>query len=501
MAKKDHGLGKGLDSIFGSTGSERHFKTAAEKKKEEENVSKDTETNKNKEKEQRRDLTKRILNKDEKNQNEADEMVTKMLGHGQDSRESVEFGTLNEANKKDYSEAGESKAVESTDHSVVKEAFSESDRIQDAAEKQTEENYQSEATNHSSVKDQITVESQNSAARQNKAGDQQELRENTETAQKDTCVNDDKTLESERTGIESAVITTMESIDPEGTEQERQRENENPQAIGEMSISLIQPNLNQPRKNFNEAELSELADSIRQYGVIQPLIVQKNGPVYEIIAGERRWRAARMAGLKSVPVIIRSLDKKTASEIAIIENIQRSDLNPVEEAYAYQSLIEQYNLTQEEVAEKVSKNRSTITNSLRLLKLEPEILALLRDGRISQGHARALLGIEDPELRKTIAERCAKENLSVREIERLARNGRKNDNQEQGNFEDEEIKRLKAVYKDLEQKMQASLGTKVVIHPKDSSKGRLEIEYYSQDELDRIYRILNSADRLEEKLS
>ena len=188
-----------------------------------------------------------------------------------------------------------------------------------------------------------------------------------------------------------------------------------------IKLSRIQPDKNQPRKDFDETKLQELADSIREYGVISPIVVKENGAFYDIVAGERRWRAARLAGLTEIPVVIKNVDEKTSREMSIIENIQRDDLNPVEEALAYQSLIDDYGLTQEEVASRVSKNRTTITNSLRLLKLDDELLDMLREGLITQGHARALLAIDDSELRRKIALRCAKENLSVREIENLVR--------------------------------------------------------------------------------
>ena len=273
--------------------------------------------------------------------------------------------------------------------------------------------------------------------------------------------------------------------------------NENNENIGAFSIKLsrIQPDKNQPRKHFDEEKLKELADNIKEYGVIEPIVVKENGAFYEIITGERRWRAARMAGLKEIPVVIKNVDDRTSREMSIIENIQREDLNPVEEALAYQSLIEDFNLTQEEVAKKVSKNRSTITNSLRLLKLDEDILEMLRDGRITQGHARALLVIDDRELRKKIADKCAAENLSVREIERLVKLDKlsKENKSRNESPEAEELKRLKILYKDLEKKMKAKLGTKVNIVPKNKDKGKLEIEYYSQDELDRLYMILNSS--------
>ncbi|SFG72199.1 ParB/RepB/Spo0J family partition protein [Oribacterium sp. WCC10] len=262
-----------------------------------------------------------------------------------------------------------------------------------------------------------------------------------------------------------------------------------------IKLSRIQPDKNQPRMNFDEEKLQELADSIKEYGVITPIIVKQNGAFYEIVAGERRWRAARIAGLKEIPVIIKNVDERTSREMSIIENIQRDDLNPVEEALAYQSLIDDYGLTQEEVASRVSKNRSTITNSLRLLKLDDDVLEMLKEGLITQGHARALLVIEDTELRKKIALRCAKENLSVREIENLVKQDKLSKEKKNNSTspEAEELKRLKILYKDLEKKMKAKLGTKVSIVPKNKDKGKLEIEYYSQDELDRLYMILNSG--------
>lgn len=262
-----------------------------------------------------------------------------------------------------------------------------------------------------------------------------------------------------------------------------------------VKLSRIQPDHDQPRKNFDEEKLQELADSIRTYGVISPIVVKKRGAFYEIVAGERRWRAARIAGLKEIPVVVKEVDEKTSRELAIIENIQRDDLNAVEEARAYQSLIEEYGLTQEEVAARVAKNRSTITNSLRLLKLDPEILQLLQEEKITQGHARALLSVEDPELRKKIAEKCTKENLSVREIETLVKLDRlsKEKKERKSSPEAQELRRLKVIYRDLEKKMKTKLGTKVSIVPKNTERGTLEIEYYSQDDLDRIFMILNSS--------
>lgn len=289
---------------------------------------------------------------------------------------------------------------------------------------------------------------------------------------------------------DAAGITSM--MNANGTETTKDTEQDGMLLV---KLSRIQPDPDQPRKNFDEEKLNELADSIRTYGMISPIVVKRRGALYEIVAGERRWRAARIAGLKEIPVVIKEVDEKTSRELSIIENIQRDDLNAVEEARAYQSLIEEYGLTQEEVAARVAKNRSTITNSLRLLKLEPEILILLQDGKITQGHARALLAVEDTELRKKIAEKCTKENLSVREIETLVKLDKlsKAKKEKKSSPEAQELRRLKVIYKDLERKMKTKLGTKVSIVPKNTERGTLEIEYYSQDDLDRIFMILNSS--------
>ena len=186
-----------------------------------------------------------------------------------------------------------------------------------------------------------------------------------------------------------------------------------------LKLNLIEPNSEQPRKNFDEESLQELADSIRQYGILQPLIVQKKGNHYEIIAGERRWRAAKLAGITDVPVLIREYDKQQTMEIALIENVQRADLNPIEEAQAFQQLIQEFHLTQEEIANRVSKNRATITNSMRLLKLDVRVQDMLADGKISSGHARALLGLEEGERQYQVAVKITEEKLSVRDVEKL----------------------------------------------------------------------------------
>mgnify|MGYP001011152084 CR=1 FL=1 len=263
-----------------------------------------------------------------------------------------------------------------------------------------------------------------------------------------------------------------------------------------VKISLVEPNRNQPRKMFDKDSLDELTKSVKQYGVLQPIIVKKIGNRYEIVAGERRWRAAQAAGLSEVPVVVRDYDDQKAKEIAIIENIQRTDLNPIEEALAYKSLIEEYNLTQEELSDKVSKNLSTITNSLRLLKLSKNIQQYMIEGRISSGHARALLSLEDEGKRELLALDIMKRSLSVRDTEKAAKALSKKKNVELSDLtetsKEDTVRDLSLFYKEYEDSIQGVLGTKVHINQKDKNKGRIEIEYYSQVELDRIMDIFKT---------
>lgn len=258
-----------------------------------------------------------------------------------------------------------------------------------------------------------------------------------------------------------------------------------------IGINEIEPNKEQPRKVFDEDALQELADSIKQYGIIQPLVVQKKGNLYEIIAGERRWRAARIAGLKKVPVIVREYTEQEVAEISLIENIQRENLNPIEEAMAYQRLIQEFELKQDEVAERVSKSRTAITNSMRLLKLDARVQQMLIDDMISSGHGRTLLAIEDGEQQYALATKIMDEKLSVRETEKLIKKILKN--------KEEEEKRKPVItvnpaddliYRDLEEKLKNVIGTKVSVNRKNNGKGKIEIEYYSQDELERIIDML-----------
>lgn len=246
-----------------------------------------------------------------------------------------------------------------------------------------------------------------------------------------------------------------------------------------LRLSLIEPNSDQPRKEFEEESLKELADSIKKFGVLQPLLVVKNGRMYKLIAGERRWRAAKLAELKEVPVIIKDLDDSEAAEVALIENLQREDLNPVEEAMAYDSLIREFGLKQEEVAEKVSKSRTYVTNSLRLLKLEKDLLELMVKGAITAGHARALLSVADKAARKKLAERIVKDALSVREAERLAKTPEKKAPSAK--------KKAKDIYaEDAARILSESLGTRVSIVPGRGGKGKIEIEYYSAEGLNDL---------------
>ena len=257
-----------------------------------------------------------------------------------------------------------------------------------------------------------------------------------------------------------------------------------------MKINEVEPNRDQPRKNFDEDALLELSDSIKQFGVLQPLLVRKRKDYYEIIAGERRWRAAKLAGIKEVPVIEKEYTDQEILEIGLIENIQRENLNPIEEAIAYKRLLEEFNLKQDEVAERVSKSRTAVTNSMRLLKLSDKVQQMIIDDMISTGHARALLAIDDPELQYTLANKIFDEKLSVRETEKLVK--------EIKNPKKPKEKKPVAnsfIYQDLEEKMKSVFGTKVSIASKGKGKGKIEIEYYSDDELEHLFDMMMSIKR------
>ena len=261
-------------------------------------------------------------------------------------------------------------------------------------------------------------------------------------------------------------------------------QNVNEEAAGQdtlVKITMVEPNREQPRKNFDEDALMELAESIKQHGLLQPILVQDRKDHYEIIAGERRWRAAKLAGLKEVPVIIKNLSEQEIVEISLIENIQRENLNPIEEAQAYKKLLNEFNLKQDEVAERVSKSRTAVTNSMRLLKLCDEVQQMVINEMISTGHARALLAIEDSEQQYSIAQKVFDEKLSVREVEKLVKNLNKPEKPKK-----EENKALEVIYSDIEEKLKQALSTKVAISSKGNGAGKIEIEFYSHDDFDRL---------------
>lgn len=254
-----------------------------------------------------------------------------------------------------------------------------------------------------------------------------------------------------------------------------------------VKITMVEPNRDQPRKNFDEDALLELSESIKQFGLLQPILVQDKKDHYEIIAGERRWRASKLAGLKEVPVIIKNLTDQEVVEISLIENIQREDLNPIEEALAYKRLLNEFHLKQDEVAERVSKSRTAVTNSMRLLKLADEVQQMVIDEMITTGHARALLAIEDLEKQYMYAQKIFDEKLSVRETEKLMKNLDKPEKQKK-----EKGKNLDFIYQDIEEQLKTSLGTKVSVSSKENGSGKIEIEFYSSEELERIVDILKS---------
>lgn len=258
-----------------------------------------------------------------------------------------------------------------------------------------------------------------------------------------------------------------------------------------LKLDLVQPNKEQPRKTFDEEKINELAESIKNYGVLQPLLVQKNGGFYEIIAGERRWRAAKAAGLKEVPAVLKEYSKQEAMEISLIENVQRADLNPIEEALGYRQLIDEFGLTQEEIAIRVAKSRVAITNTMRLLKLDEQIQNMLVQGVITSGHARALLSLEDTALQLKAVKEILDKKLSVRETERLVKRMQKEASGEKKE-EKKPDETLALIYQNLEDRMKSVMGTKVSIHNKDKNKGRIEIEYYSEAELERIVEMIES---------
>ena len=293
----------------------------------------------------------------------------------------------------------------------------------------------------------------------------------------------EKTVQSKPKTVKTVKEEKKVAVD---TKKSSQQETSNGERM--MKISMIEPNREQPRKKFDEDALQELSESIKQYGILQPLLVSDKKDYYEIVAGERRWRAAKMAGLKEVPVVVKEFSTQEIVEISLIENIQREDLNPVEEAMAYKRLIDEFHLKQDEIAERVSKSRTAVTNSMRLLKLDSRVQQMMVDEMISAGHARAILAISDPEQQYNAAMKVFDEKLSVRETEKLVKSiltPTKKTPVVSNPTED-------AIYESLEEKMKGITGTRVFIHRKKNNKGKIEIEYYSRDDLDRIIDLFES---------
>ena len=293
----------------------------------------------------------------------------------------------------------------------------------------------------------------------------------------------EKTVQSKPKTVKTVKEEKKVAVD---TKKSSQQETSNGERM--MKISMIEPNREQPRKKFDEDALQELSESIKQYVILQPLLVSDKKDYYEIVAGERRWRAAKMAGLKEVPVVVKEFSTQEIVEISLIENIQREDLNPVEEAMAYKRLIDEFHLKQDEIAERVSKSRTAVTNSMRLLKLDSRVQQMMVDEMISAGHARAILAISDPEQQYNAAMKVFDEKLSVRETEKLVKSiltPTKKKPVASNPTED-------AIYESLEEKMKGITGTRVFIHRKKNNKGKIEIEYYSRDDLDRIIDLFES---------
>ena len=293
----------------------------------------------------------------------------------------------------------------------------------------------------------------------------------------------EKTVQSKPKTVKTVKEEKKVAVD---TKKSSQQETSNGERM--MKISMIEPNREQPRKKFDEDALQELSESIKQYGILQPLLVSDKKDYYEIVAGERRWRAAKMAGLKEVPVVVKEFSTQEIVEISLIENIQREDLNPVEEAMAYKRLIDEFHLKQDEIAERVSKSRTAVTNSMRLLKLDSRVQQMMVDEMISAGHARAILAISDPEQQYNAAMKVFDEKLSVRETEKLVKSILTPTKKKPVVSDPTED----ASYESLEEKMKGITGTRVFIHRKKNNKGKIEIEYYSRDDLDRIIDLFES---------
>lgn len=293
-------------------------------------------------------------------------------------------------------------------------------------------------------------------------------------------------------GLDSLIPNKVTSPQPAATSKAAPKQvekKEEPKTETMVKITKVEPNREQPRKKFDEEALTELSESIKQFGVLQPLLVQKRDDYYEIIAGERRWRAAKMAGLKEVPVIIKELTEKEIMEISLIENIQREDLNPIEEALAYKRLLDEFHVKHDELAERVSKSRSAITNSMRLLKLSDKVQQMIIDEELTMGHVRPLIMVEDPEKQYLLAQKIFNEKLSVRETEKLVK---KVLNEKDEPVKEEKEEDFSVFYENLQEQLKQILGTKVTIKHKNNKKGKIEIEYYSQAELEELMEMMAS---------
>ena len=291
-------------------------------------------------------------------------------------------------------------------------------------------------------------------------------------------------------GLDAMISDTAKPRSADKAQEKPLHQETNPKdKVFMVKLSQVEPNRKQPRKQFDEDALLELAESIKQFGVLQPLLVQKKDDYYEIIAGERRWRASKLAGVKEIPVIVKNFSEQEAVEIYLIENIQRENLNPIEEAAAYKRLMEEFHLKQDTIAERVAKSRTAVTNSMRLLKLDERVQQMLIDEMLTTGHARALLSIENKELQYSTAVKVFDEKLSVRETEKLVKEvlnpAKKEKPQEKDRAQD-------LIYEQLEEKIKGIIGSKVAIHRKTKDKGKIEISYFSQEELERIVELLET---------
>ena len=285
-------------------------------------------------------------------------------------------------------------------------------------------------------------------------------------------------------GLDTLIPSAV--AEPKKSKKDKEVVVEKPDSI--VDINKVEPNREQPRKNFDEDALLELAESIKQFGLLQPILVQDRKTYYEIIAGERRWRASKIAGLKEVPVIIRNYSEQEIVEISLIENIQREDLNPIEEAQAYRRLMNEFNLKQDEIAERVSKSRTAVTNSMRLLKLCDEVQQMIINDMISTGHARAIISIENPEEQYALAQKIFDEKMSVREVEKYIKNMNKPVKEKK-----KINKSLEVIYKEKEEVLKQALSTKVSVNGKGNGTGKIEIEFFSHDDFDRLMEILTKS--------